>query len=76
MFCLKDFTDFPAGTAITVDPKHDFKPGDLSSLLKKMRQLDSSLTAADPSLDRPAAGSLYYILSTTTTTVTVGTEER
>ena len=36
MFCLKDFTDFPAGTAITVDPKHDFKPGDLSSLLKKM----------------------------------------
>ena len=27
-FCLLDFTDFPAGTSITVPAKHDFRVGD------------------------------------------------
>ena len=69
-FCLKDFSDFPSGTAITVPPDHDFKPGDPVVFIEEDGgSLDSGLTASVLG----GAVTIFYVLSTTSTTVTVST---
>ena len=69
-WCLKDFTDFPAGTAITVPSNHDFRVGDPVVFIEEDGgSLDSSLTAA--TTEPAPANATYYVLSTTATTITV-----
>ena len=61
-FCLLDFTDFPAGTSITVPAQHDFRIGDPVVFAEENGgQLCSELTA----------GTQYYVVKTTATTVDV-----
>lgn len=52
-FCLYDFSDFPAGTLISVPANHDFRVGDPVTFTEEgSAQLDSAL----------AAGTTYYVV--------------
>ena len=61
-FCLLDFTDFPAGTSITVPAQHDFRVGDPVIFEEENGgAIDSGLTA----------GTQYYVVAKTATTIDV-----
>ena len=61
-FCLLDYTDFPAGTSITVPAQHDFRVGDPVIFEEENGgQLDSKLSA----------GTQYYVVAKTATTISV-----
>ena len=61
-FCLLDYTDFPAGTAITVPAKHDFRVGDPVVFTEEDGgNLDGKL----------ATGTQYYVVATTASTISV-----
>ena len=61
-FCLLDYTDFPAGTSITVPAQHDFRVGDPVVFEEENGgSLCDELTAGDP----------YFIVATTGTTIDV-----
>ena len=61
-FCLLDFTDFPAGTSITVPAQHDFRVGDPVVFAEENGgKLCSELTAGDQ----------YYVVAKTATTIDV-----
>ena len=65
-FCLLDFTDFPAGDAITVPAQHDFRVGDPVVFEEENGgSLCDDLTAGDQ----------YYVVATTATTIGVSTAE-
>ena len=61
-FCLLDFTDFPAGTSITVPAQHDFRIGDPVVFEEENSgQLCSELSE----------GTQYYVVAKTSTTIDV-----
>ena len=61
-FCLLDFTDFPAGTSITVPTSNDYRVGDAIVFTEEgTANLDSALTA----------GTTYYVVARTDTTISV-----
>ena len=60
-FCLLDFTDFPAGTEITVPAKHDFRVGDPVKFEEEGGSIDSGLTV----------DTQYYVTAVTATTISV-----
>ncbi|MFZ9260922.1 MAG: hypothetical protein ACO23G_10845 [Limnohabitans sp.] len=61
-FCLKDFSDFPAGTAITVPSGHEYRVGDQVKFTEEgAAVLDSALTA----------GTAYTISAVTATSITL-----
>ena len=60
-FCLLDFTDFPAGTEITVPVKHDFRVGDPVVFAEEGGSIDTGLTA----------GTQYYVVAVDTTSIEV-----
>lgn len=61
-FCLLDFTDFPAGTSITVPSAHDYKIGDPVVFTEEgTASLDTALTT----------GTTYYVVAATSTTIDV-----
>lgn len=61
-FCLKDFTDFPAGADITVPPSNDYRVGDAVVFTEEgTGSIDTGLTA----------GTTYYIVSATATKIQV-----
>ena len=63
-FCLKDYTDFPAGTSITVPSDHDFRVNDpVKFTAQGSGHIDANLTA----------GTTYYVVSKTATTIDVAT---
>ena len=63
-FCLKDFTDFPAGTSITVPSDHDFRINDpVKFTVQGSASLSTALTA----------GTTYYVVAKTATTIDVAT---
>ena len=63
-FSLKDFTDFPAGTSITVPSDHDFRVNDPVKFTSQgSGHIDANLTA----------GTTYYVVSKTATTIDVAT---
>jgi len=61
--CLKDHTDFPAGTSITVPAVHDFRVGDAVEFATEGAgaKLDTALTA----------GTTYYVVAVTGTSINV-----
>lgn len=64
-FCLKDFTDFKAGTKITVPADHDFRVGDPVVFTEEgSGKLDSGLVAGD-SYFVVAVGPDFISVSTT-----------
>ena len=63
-FCLKDYTDFPAGTTITVPSDHDFRVNDP---VKFSTQGSASLSTA------LTAGTTYYVVAKAATTISVAT---
>ena len=61
-FCLKDFSDFSAGTSITVPADNDYKVGDPVKFTEEgSGNLDSGLTAS----------TTYYVVARTATTISV-----
>ena len=60
-FCLLDFTDFPAGDAITVPATHDFRVGDPVVFTEEGGNLCSELTESTQ----------YYVVAITGTTISV-----
>lgn len=61
-FCLLDYTDFPAGSDITVPSDNDYRVGDAVTFTEEgTANIDSALTA----------GTTYYVVATTSTTVQV-----
>ena len=61
-YCLLDFTDFPAGTSITVPADNDYRVDDpVIFTAEGTASLDTALTA----------GTTYYVVARTTTTVGV-----
>jgi len=61
-FCLLDFTDFPAGTSITVPSNNDYRVGDAIVFTAEGNAiLDSALTA----------GTTYYVVARTDTSIDV-----
>lgn len=61
-FCLKDYTDFPAGSDITVPAQHDFRVGDPVVFTEEDGgSIDTALTAGDP----------YYVVAIAATTIQV-----
>lgn len=61
-FCLLDFTDFPAGTSITVPSANDYRVGDPVSFSEEgSANLDSALTT----------GTTYYVIARTDTSIDV-----
>lgn len=61
-FCLQDFTDFPAGTSITVPSNNDYRIGDAIVFAEEgTANIDSALTA----------GTTYYVVARTDTTIDV-----
>ena len=61
-YCLKDFTDFPAGTSITVPNDNDYRVGDPVTFTEEgTGNLDSALTAS----------TVYYVVARTATTISV-----
>ena len=64
-WCLLDFTDFPAGTDITVPAKHDFRVGDpILFTQENGGQIDSAFTTASADLR-------FFVVATTDTTISV-----
>ena len=43
-FCLLDYTDFPAGTSITVPAQHDFRIGDPVVFEGRKRRSDLAMS--------------------------------
>ena len=63
-FCLKDYSDFPAGTSITVPSDHDFRVNDpVKFTVQGSASISTALTA----------GTTYYVVAKTATTISVGT---
>ena len=61
-FCLLDFTDFPAGTSITVPSSNDFRVGDAVVFTEEgTASLDTALTA----------GTTYYVVTRSATAISV-----
>lgn len=61
-FCLLDYTDFPAGTSITVPSSNDFRVGDAVKFTEEgTANLDSALTA----------GTTYYVVTRSSTAISV-----
>ena len=61
-FCLLDFTDFPAGTSITVPSQNDYRLGDAIVFSEEgTANIDSALTA----------GTTYYVVARTDTSIDV-----
>ena len=61
-FCLLDFTDFPAGTSITVPTQNDYRVGDAIVFSEEgTANIDSALTA----------GTTYYVVARTATSIDV-----
>lgn len=61
-FCLLDFTDFPAGSDITVPSANDYRVGDSVVFTEEgTASIDTALTA----------GTTYYVTAATSTTVQV-----
>ena len=61
-FCLKDFTDFPAGDLITVPANADFRVGDPVVFTEEDGgSIDTSLTAGDP----------YFVVAVAAGTISV-----
>ena len=61
-FCLKDFTDFPAGSVITVPSSNDYRVGDPVTFTEEGGgNLDSALTP----------GTEYFVVARTDTTISV-----
>ena len=61
-FCLKDYTDFPAGTSITVPSDHDFRVNDPVKFTSQgSGHIDANLTA----------GTTYYVVAKASTTIDV-----
>jgi hypothetical protein len=61
-FCLRDYSDFPAGTSITVPTNNDYKVGDAVKFTEEgTANLDSALTA----------GTTYYVVAVTSSTIQV-----
>lgn len=61
-FCLLDFTDFPAGTSITVPSQNDYRVGDAIVFTEAgTASLDTALTA----------GTTYFVVARTATTIGV-----
>jgi len=66
-FCLLDFTDFPAGTAITVPSDNDYRLGDpVAFYAEGTANLDTSLTASTAQ-----AVTAYYVVARTDTSISV-----
>jgi len=61
-FCLLDYTDFPAGTSITVPAKHDFRVGDPVVFTEE----DNGQLC-----DELSEGTQYYVVAKTDTTIDV-----
>ncbi len=62
-FCLKDFSDFPAGPYVVVPSSHDYQAGDpVIFIVEGTAKLDSALTA----------GVAYEVLAVDTTAITIG----
>ena len=61
-FCLLDYTDFPAGTSITVPAQHDFRVGDPVVFTEE----DGGNLC-----DELAEDTQYYVVAKTTTTIDV-----
>jgi hypothetical protein len=60
-FCLEDFTDFPAGTNITVPTDNDYRVGDTVIFSEaEGGQLDSALTASVLATD---TYTIYYVVA-------------
>ena len=67
-FCLLDYTDFPAGTNITVPDDNDYRVGDPVAFYEEgTASLDTALTPST------AGGNLtaYYVVGRTDTTISV-----
>lgn len=63
-FCLQDYTDFPAGDAITVPATHDFRVGDpVIFTAEGGGSIDTALTAGDQ----------YYVVVSAAATISVST---
>jgi hypothetical protein len=61
-FCLLDYTDFAAGTSITVPSSNDFRVGDAVKFTEEgTANLDSALTA----------GTTYYVVTRSATAISV-----
>ena len=61
-FCLNDYSDFPAGSNISVPTKNDFRVGDsVVFTAENGGSIDTALSA----------GTVYYVVASTTTTVQV-----
>ena len=66
-FCLLDYTDFPAGTSITVPSDNDYRVGDPVAFYEEgTAQLDGSLTASTAQ-----SVTAYYVVARTDTTIDV-----
>ena len=62
MFCLLDYTDFAAGTSITVPTTNDYQVGDpVTFAVKGGASIDTALTA----------GTTYYVVVRTSSTIQV-----
>lgn len=62
MFCLLDYTDFPAGASITVPTTNDYVVGDPVTFTEEgTASLDTALTA----------GTTYYVVAVTSSTIQV-----
>jgi len=65
-FCLADFSDFPIGNKITIPGSNDYRVGDPIVFIEQgTGSLDTGLTA----------GTTYYIVARTQTSITVAAEE-
>jgi len=66
-FCLLDYTDFPAGTSITVPSDNDYQLGDPVAFYEEgTANLDGSLTASTAGLV-----TAYYVVARTDTSIDV-----
>ena len=66
-FCLLDYTDFPAGTSITVPSDNDYQLGDPVAFYEEgTANLDSALTASTAQSVTP-----FYVVARTETSISV-----
>jgi len=66
-FCLLDYTDFPAGTSITVPSDNDYQLGDPVAFYEEgTANLDGGLTASTAQ-----SVTAYYVVARTDTTISV-----
>jgi len=64
-WCLLDFTDFPAGTSITVPIQHDFRVGDpVKFTAENGGVIDSAFTTASADLE-------FFVVAVSATTISV-----